>query len=87
MYNDLLPSGTTTYVQDEAANISSSVPADSQVGSVGAALLPEGAKGLVFDCDGTLLDSMQTHFEAWRHTCRHFGIKLSAHTMVALAGE
>ncbi|MEW5309156.1 MAG: hypothetical protein WDW38_001062 [Sanguina aurantia] len=58
-----------------------------QVGSVGAALLPEGAKGLVFDCDGTLLDSMQTHFEAWRHTCRHFGIKLSAQTMVALAGK
>lgn len=59
----------------------------SQVGSVSSALLPEGAKGLVFDCDGTLLDSMQTHFEAWRHTCKQFGIKLSAHTMVALAGE
>lgn len=82
----LAPPGSITSVQDDAATISSFVPADSQVGSVGAALLPEGAKGLVFDCDGTLLDSMQTHFEAWRHTCRHFGIKLSAQTMVALAG-
>lgn len=25
------------------------------------------AKGLIFDCDGTLVDSMPLHMNAWKH--------------------
>jgi HAD superfamily hydrolase (TIGR01509 family) len=28
--------------------------------------VPEYIKGLIFDCDGTLIDSMPLHWEAWR---------------------
>ena len=28
--------------------------------------VPEYIKGLIFDCDGTLVDSMPLHWEAWR---------------------
>jgi hypothetical protein len=41
---------------------------------VGVDLLPEGAKGLVFDCDGTLVDSMEQHYIAWKATCDKFGL-------------
>ena len=27
----------------------------------------DDAKGLIFDCDGTLVDSMPLHMEAWKH--------------------
>ncbi len=30
------------------------------------------------DCDGTLLDSMGIHYEAWKHTAAQFGIKINA---------
>ncbi|PNH03751.1 Fructose-1-phosphate phosphatase YqaB [Tetrabaena socialis] len=50
-------------------------------------LLPAGAKALVFDCDGTLLDSMGTHYEAWKHTAGLFGIGITAAEMVELAGK
>jgi len=32
---------------------------------------------LVFDLDGTLLDSFSIHFESYRTTCAHFGIAIS----------
>ncbi len=41
---------------------------------VGVDLLPEGAKGLVFDCDGTLIDSMEQLYIAWKATCDKFGL-------------
>lgn len=28
--------------------------------------IPEGCKGLIFDCDGTLVDTMPLHFKAWQ---------------------
>ncbi len=28
-------------------------------------ILPEGCRGLIFDCDGTLVDSMPLHYRAW----------------------
>ena len=28
------------------------------------------AKGLIFDLDGTLLDSMPLHYEAWHEICK-----------------
>ena len=32
-----------------------------------------GFQGLVFDLDGTLVDSMPLHLAAWEHTAREFG--------------
>jgi beta-phosphoglucomutase family hydrolase len=30
-------------------------------------------KGIVFDMDGTLIDSMGSHGTAWQQTCKHYG--------------
>ena len=30
-------------------------------------LVPEFVRGLIFDCDGTLVDSMPLHMKAWEH--------------------
>lgn len=32
-----------------------------------------GIKGLIFDLDGTLADTMPYHFKGWRHACQKFG--------------
>lgn len=32
-----------------------------------------GVKGLIFDLDGTLVDSMPLHFEGWKKACEKFG--------------
>jgi HAD superfamily hydrolase (TIGR01509 family) len=32
-----------------------------------------GVKGLIFDLDGTLADTMPYHFKGWRSACRKFG--------------
>ncbi len=32
-----------------------------------------GVKGLIFDLDGTLADTMPYHFEGWRKACRKYG--------------
>ncbi|QPG05820.1 beta-phosphoglucomutase family hydrolase [Salinimonas marina] len=32
-----------------------------------------GYRGIVFDMDGTLLDSMGSHLQAWQQTCEHYG--------------
>ena len=40
-------------------------------------LLPDGAKGLVFDCDGTLMDTMSQHWESWRLACAKFGLQMT----------
>lgn len=43
--------------------------------------------GLVFDLDGTILDTMQHHWDAWRQTAEEFGLKLSVEELLALAGK
>jgi beta-phosphoglucomutase-like phosphatase (HAD superfamily) len=35
--------------------------------------VPEYIKGLIFDCDGTLVDSMPLHMKAWEHVIRMNG--------------
>jgi len=37
-----------------------------------------GVKGLIFDLDGTLADSMPWHYQAWRKACLKFGISMDA---------
>jgi hypothetical protein len=35
--------------------------------------IPEYIQGLIFDCDGTLVDSMPLHMEAWQFVVEQFG--------------
>jgi HAD superfamily hydrolase (TIGR01509 family) len=35
--------------------------------------VPEYVKGLIFDCDGTLVDSMPLHMKAWEHVITERG--------------
>jgi len=42
--------------------------------TVGPLAFPEsGFSGIIFDCDGTLVDSMPCHFEAWCDALAQFG--------------
>lgn len=48
--------------------------------------LPLGVKGLIFDCDGTLLDTMPLHWSAWCAICNETGLKFDKESFYALAG-
>lgn len=37
---------------------------------------PAKTAALIFDCDGTLVDSMPIHIEAWQETLRDYGVDL-----------
>ncbi|KAA8498725.1 Fructose-1-phosphate phosphatase YqaB [Porphyridium purpureum] len=41
---------------------------------------------LVFDCDGTLVDSMPMHFESFQEVCREFGLDFSEQRFYELGG-
>lgn len=41
--------------------------------SVDLSIFEPNIKALVFDCDGTLINSMPTHFIAWTHVANKFG--------------
>lgn len=43
-------------------------------------------QGLIFDCDGTLADSMPLHWCAWDQTCRRHGLKFTEERHYALGG-
>jgi HAD superfamily hydrolase (TIGR01509 family) len=43
-------------------------------------------KALIFDCDGTLVDSMPWHFKAWRDTMNRYGILFSEERFYKLGG-
>jgi beta-phosphoglucomutase-like phosphatase (HAD superfamily) len=38
---------------------------------------PPGTEGLIFDCDGTLADTMPLHFKAWGHMLARHGMTMS----------
>ena len=42
--------------------------------------------GLIFDLDGTLADTMPTHFEAWSRSMAAHGLRLPLHRFYALGG-
>lgn len=50
-------------------------------------LLPDGAKGLVLDCDGTLMDTMSQHWTSWRLACAKFGVKMTVQQFIGFAGK
>ena len=44
-------------------------------------------EGLIFDCDGTLADTMPLHFLAWRETLNRHGMTLSEDRFYSLGGQ
>ena len=43
-------------------------------------------RGLIFDCDGTLADSMPPHYEAWAAMLARYGLTLDEDRFYALGG-
>ena len=48
--------------------------------------LPAGCRGLIFDCDGTLVDSMPSHFHAWSTVLPRYGLELTEARFYEWAG-
>ncbi len=44
------------------------------------------AKGLIFDIDGTICDTMPVHFIAWRQTAAEYGIDFTTELFVEVTG-
>ena len=44
------------------------------------------AEAVIFDCDGTLVDSMPIHFLAWNETMRSVGLVFEEDRFYALGG-
>lgn len=47
---------------------------------------PAGTNGLIFDCDGTLADTMPAHYIAWRALLDRFGIPFPEPRFYAMGG-
>lgn len=43
-------------------------------------------RGLIFDCDGTLVDSMPLHYRAWQKVSRRHGFCFPEHRFYSLGG-
>ena len=43
-------------------------------------------EGLIFDCDGTLVDTMPAYYESWKRLCAVFDLRLSEEKFYSLAG-
>jgi len=48
--------------------------------------LVQNAKAIIFDCDGTLVDSMPLHFLAWHETMSSYGIAFPEDRFYSLGG-
>lgn len=48
--------------------------------------LPAGCRGLIFDCDGTLVDSMPLHYKVWETVLRRYNLELSEERFYQWAG-
>ena len=48
---------------------------------------PPGTTGLIFDCDGTLADTMPVHFTAWAAMLAPHGVEFPEAQFYALAGH
>lgn len=49
--------------------------------------IPAGTRGLVFDCDGTLVDSMPLHTLLWNECLKPFGIQVPKEYIDTHAGK
>lgn len=48
--------------------------------------IPASTRALIFDCDGTLTDSMPAHYLAWKETFERHGIPFSEERFYSLGG-
>ncbi len=48
--------------------------------------IPSEIEGLIFDCDGTLVDTMPTHFKAWTKAMTEVGIPFPEEQFYSFAG-
>lgn len=48
--------------------------------------LPPHIRGLIFDCDGTIADTMPLHFQAWQIALSEYGHKLPEALFYEMAG-
>lgn len=48
--------------------------------------LPNNVTGLIFDCDGTLADTMPLHFRAWINLLSQYGIVFTEERFYSLGG-
>jgi beta-phosphoglucomutase-like phosphatase (HAD superfamily) len=48
--------------------------------------LPNDLEALIFDCDGTLVDTMPFHLQAWEQICQETGLDFSKESFIATAG-
>jgi beta-phosphoglucomutase-like phosphatase (HAD superfamily) len=48
--------------------------------------IPSHIRALLFDCDGTLVDTMPLHWQAWLETLHAFGIQVSQEFLAAYRG-
>ena len=46
----------------------------------------EGYRGLIFDLDGTLINSMPVHAAAWVQVCREHGFEITPETIYRMGG-
>lgn len=49
-------------------------------------IIDQGIKALIFDCDGTLVDSMPTHMEAWEYAFKHFSARYDKDFLFSFKG-
>ena len=50
-------------------------------------LVPKEVKGLIFDMDGTLLNSTPVHYTAWLEACKPFGVEFDYNYFITLTGR
>lgn len=48
--------------------------------------LPNDLEAIIFDCDGTLVDTMPFHLQAWEQICKETGLYFSKESFIAKAG-
>ncbi|AOW21195.1 HAD family hydrolase [Urechidicola croceus] len=48
--------------------------------------IPQSTKGLIFDLDGTVANTMQNHFTSWRHAILPHGIDFNQELFLSLTG-
>jgi beta-phosphoglucomutase family hydrolase len=46
----------------------------------------DSIRGIIFDCDGTLADTMPSHYEAWMAILERYGLEMSEDRFYALGG-
>lgn len=49
-------------------------------------ILPTEIKGMIFDLDGTLANTMPLHMKAWKQACRSFGMDMSSDFLKSFTG-